>query len=60
MFKPNLPKTDDPKSPYSIRLYTNVLDRFNKLEEATGIRSQDIMRSALNDFLDREDVKSLL
>lgn len=60
MFKPNLPKTGGDKSPYSIRLYTEVLEKFNKLEDATGMRSQDIVRTALNDFLDRDDVKSLL
>ena len=60
MFQPNLPKTGGNKSPYSIRLYDELLSKFDTLEAKTGIRSQDIIRTALNDFLDRSEVKSLL
>ena len=60
MIRPNLPKCDDcDKSVYSVRLYQKVLDRLEEIEDATGISKQNLVRTAINNFIDSDEVKSI-
>lgn len=52
MIKPNLPELDSPKVPYSFRIYMETLEKLVALEQETGISKQNLIRTAINNFLD--------
>ena len=60
MITPNLLRDNGAKAPYSIRLYEDTLDKYKKLSEKSGMRTQDIIKTALNNFLAQEDIKTML
>lgn len=60
MIVPNLPKLDSEKVIYSVRLYKQTINTLESLSEKTGIRTQDLIRTAINDFVDSDQVKALI
>jgi hypothetical protein len=59
MITPNLPKYDSPKEVYSLRVYKTTMDKLGVVQEKTGIRTQDLIRIAINNFLDSDEVANL-
>lgn len=50
----NLPKLDEPKLSYTLPLYQSVRERLETLSARTGVTVANLVRSAVNDLLDRE------
>ena len=60
MIKANLPARDDLKQVFAVRLYQSVIGEIDSLSVKTGIRRQDLIRIAINNFLDSKEVKDII